>query len=465
MRLVTTIMLLNRKALSITSLFTIITLTTATALQAQDNSPYSRYGIGNLVPNTNINNRAMGGISAAYADFMSINFNNPASYARFQALLEERSKQMASGRVILDVGLNIDNRTLREPNQPTKFTNTNATFSHVQLGIPLRKNWGMSFGLRPISRVGYKINRTERLTDGATGRPIDTAVTEFNGSGGAFLPSIGTGFAIGNFSAGANVGYLFGRKEFNTSRYILNDSVFHFGSNHSTNSSFGDVYFNAGAQYRIILKKDPTTDKERTILTLGLSGNLQQDIKGTQDVVRQVQISSNFADTVFNRTGVEGSVTYPASYTAGFVLENIVGNSGSFLFGADLLQTKWSNYRYFGAIDSVQDNWQLRVGGHYRPNAKVGSTYWNNVTYRAGFFFGPDYIRIGNQIPLYGITFGMGLPLANYNRLSPYQFTTINVALEYERRGNNENALKENMFRISLGLNFSDLWFTKRKYD
>lgn len=458
MRLVTTMMLLNRKALSISSFFTIMALAAATGLQAQDNSPYSRYGIGNLVPNTNINNRAMGGISAAYADFMSINFSNPASYSRFQALLEERSKQMASGRVILDVGLNIDNRTLREPNQPTKFSNTNATFSHVQLGVPLRKNWGMSFGLRPISRVGYKIARTERLTDGVTGRPIDTAVTEFNGSGGAFLPSIGTGFAIGNFSAGINVGYLFGRKEFNTSRFITNDTVFHYGSNHITNSSFGDLYFNAGAQYRITLNK-------RTTLSLGVAGNLQQDIKGTQDVVRQVQIGSNFADTVYNQSDVAGSVTYPASYTGGLVLENTFGSTGSFLLGADLMQTKWSNYRYFGAIDSVQDNWQVRVGGHYRPSAKTGGNYWNNVTYRAGFFFGPDYIRIGNQIPLYGITFGMGLPLANYNRLSPYQFTTINLALEYERRGNNENALKENMFRISLGLNFSDLWFTKRKYD
>ena len=258
MRLVTTMMLLNRKALSISSFFTIMALAAATGLQAQDNSPYSRYGIGNLVPNTNINNRAMGGITAAYADFMSINFNNPASYSRFQALLEERSKQMASGRVILDVGLNIDNRTLREPNQPTKFSNTNATFSHVQLGVPLRKNWGLSFGLRPISRVGYKINRTERLTDGVTGQPIDTAITEFNGSGGAFLPSIGTGFAIGKFSAGINVGYLFGRKEFNTSRYIINDTVFHYGSNHITNSSFGDLYFNAGAQYRITVNKRTT---------------------------------------------------------------------------------------------------------------------------------------------------------------------------------------------------------------
>ena len=128
------------------------------------------------------------------------------------------------------------------------------------------------------------------------------------------------------------------------------------------------------------------------------------------------------------------------------------------------MQNKWNNYRFFGATDSVQDNWQLRVGTHFRPNARPGS-YWSNVTYRAGVFFGPDYIRLANQVPIFGLSFGMALPLANFNRLSPYQFTNINVALEYEQRGNNDNQLKENMFRISLGLNFSDLWFTKRKYD
>ncbi len=36
---------------------------------AQDNSPYSRYGLGDLVPNTNVNSRAMGGVSAGYVDY------------------------------------------------------------------------------------------------------------------------------------------------------------------------------------------------------------------------------------------------------------------------------------------------------------------------------------------------------------------------------------------------------------
>jgi hypothetical protein len=41
----------------------------------------------------------------------------------------------------------------------------------------------------------------------------------------------------------------------------------------------------------------------------------------------------------------------------------------------------------------------------------------------------------------------------------------LNLAFEYLKRGNNNNLLKENLFRFSVGLNLSDLWFGKRKYD
>jgi hypothetical protein len=111
----------------------------------------------------------------------------------------------------------------------------------------------------------------------------------------------------------------------------------------------------------------------------------------------------------------------------------------------------------------VQNNWQLRFGGQYRPQSKLN--YFSNVSYRAGFYTGKDYITAGGELPQWGASFGLGLPIANYNRLSLNQYTIINLALEYDKRGNDENLLKENMFRVSIGLNLSDLWFTKRKYD
>jgi hypothetical protein len=102
------------------------------------------------------------------------------------------------------------------------------------------------------------------------------------------------------------------------------------------------------------------------------------------------------------------------------------------------------------------------VGGSFRP--KLSRAYLSAVTYRAGFYAGKDYITAGGKLPLWGGSLGLGLPIANYSRQS-LQYTVVNLAFEYNKRGNNDNPLKENMFRLSLGLNFSDFWFNKRKYD
>ncbi|RYF79300.1 MAG: hypothetical protein EON98_14765, partial [Chitinophagaceae bacterium] len=136
------------------SLFALLLLVAASA-NAQDNSPYSRYGLGNQYPRTNIINRGMGGVSAAYAgtyygyaqrmnldridsaafsEMTSVNYNNPASFAAFQANMEARSGKVASARVILDVGLNFNSRKLAEPNTTKSFTSSDALFSHVYVG-------------------------------------------------------------------------------------------------------------------------------------------------------------------------------------------------------------------------------------------------------------------------------------------------------------------------------------------
>ena len=426
-------------------------------VSAQENSPYSRYGLGNTMPTTNVANRGMGGISAAYADPLSVNFNNPASYSRFQVTTEPRSGKPLYGRVVFDVGINIENKTLREPNVAQKFTGAYASFSHLQLGIPLNKAWGLSFGLRQLNRISYKVGELGPIFSPETGALIDTGYSEYTGSGGSFLPNVGTGIAIKNLSLGITAGYLFGRREFSTSRALF-DTVEVKSAAYNSEASYGGVFFSGGAQYRLKLNKDSTT-----ILNLGVSGNLKRPLNASVDLYRTA-IGSSGSDTVLQRN-VGGEIVYPASFTAGFVLERRVGANGNFSFGADLVQNKWSSFRFFDAPDSVQDNWQMRFGTQLRPNVKAGSGYFSSVSYRAGFYFGPDYIRVGRELPVYGVSVGLGLPVANYNRLSPGQFTVLNVAFEYEKRGNNDNVLKENLFRISIGLNFSDLWFSKRKYE
>ncbi len=451
---------LRLKKLTAGAVFSIINI----IVLAQDNSPYSRYGLGDLAPRTNIVTRGMGGFSAGYADPLSINFNNPASYSSFLSYREERSKKSTSGRVLFDVGLNFENHNLREGNTTQKFTSSNALFSYMQLGLPLKRNWGLNFGLRQISKVGYKIVHLERLLDPDTGNPIDSSFTEFSGDGGTFLATTGTGFAIKNLSVGINFGYLFGKKEFATKRAFLNDTVAYNSSNHTTNTSFGNIFLSGGMQYKIDLNK-------KLLLRLGAYGNLKQTLNAEQDILRQTFRRTTSGDvqldSVFEQKNIKGKVIYPSGYGFGFVLEKKIDQQNNkyatWLLGIDLVQNNWSQYRFYGATDLVKNNWELRLGGQVRPEPK--RNYFSNVAYRAGFFMGQDYIQVGRDLPMAGLSFGMGLPLANYNQLARTQASIINLSLEFIKRGNNDNLLKENLFRVSVGLSLSDLWFVKRKYE
>jgi len=447
---------------------TCLILFSVTNVYSQDNSPYSRYGLGDIVPSTNINSRGMGSVAASYNDILSINFNNPASYGFFQTVKEPRAEKILYGRAILDVGLNIETRTLQEPNSVEKFTAGNALFSHVQVGVPLGSKWGLSFGLRPMTRINYQVIKREQLIDPDTGLPIDSALTLNEGDGGSYLASVGVGHKIDlginqSLSVGVNGGYLFGNQEYNTRRSLYNDVLFYTSGNLQTTTSYGDLYFNGGLQYQVRLNKD-------IFLTIGAYGNWEQSLKATMDNIWGTYYydeSSGYVtlDSVYTQKNIKGEIVYPASYTAGFIIERpLTTKKAGWLFGIDYALSKWSDYRFFGEVDpSVRDKWEVRAGVQLKPVPR--SNYFSNVSYRAGTFFGPDYVYVNEKLPVFGASFGLGLPLFNYNRQSAGQATLINLAVEYIKRGNNDNVLKENMFRISLGFSLSDFWFRKRKYD
>jgi hypothetical protein len=71
---------------------------------------------------------------------------------------------------------------------------------------------------------------------------------------------------------------------------------------------------------------------------------------------------------------------------------------------------------------------------------------------------------VQQDLPTFGASFGVALPIRS-SRLALNQFNALNLSFEYLKRGNNDNVLKENLFRFSVGFNFTDLWFIKKKYE
>ena len=427
--------------------------------QAQENSPYSRYGWGNLVPSTPIATRGMGGIGTGYVDYderydlkqiyprsQAINFSNPASYSRLRI-------------TSFDLGFEVENQVLREQNNIDKYKASFANISYLHLGIPLSRkhNFAMIFGLRPISRINYKVESYARELNPVTGNSIDSTLTSYEGTGGSYQAYAGLGKAFGNFSVGVNVGYYFGTKDFATRKSFLNDSVAYYKGNYQTKANFGGIFLQTGVQYRAKLSKDLR-------LNLGATASFNRNYKAKRDLIRETfeydgSGGTYTRDSVYQENDIAGTVTFPGSVSGGFTLEKL----DKWMFGADYTTTSWDDFRLYDVKDSVATNWKIRVGGQFIPNA-AGKSYWSRVTYRMGFNFGPDYIRYNQQeLNQYAVTAGFGFPIRP-NRFSN-QYTNLNLALEFGRRGNNETLLKENMFRVSLGVTLSDLWFVKRKYD
>ena len=425
---------------------------------AQENSPYSRYGLGDLAPNHNIFTRGMGGIAAATIDYQSINFVNPASLASLQS-------------TIFDIGIEADFRTLKSTNPVKKFSSANSLFSYIQLGFPLttakmRKDsmaWGLSFGLRPVTKINYKIEKFSSI------RSIDSAYTLYEGSGGANQAFIGTGLKIKKFSFGINAAYLFGTKNYSTRLSLINDTVSYYKSNSSNQTNYGGILLTGGLQYDIVLNKDKKNEVAK-ILRFGAYGNLQKKLNARRDDVRETfdydgNSGTYRIDSVFDEKGVKGTIEYPSSFGAGFSYSD-----EHWLVGADYEMTKWSNYRYYGQTDQVQNNWAIRVGGQYFP-AKTNTPvkkYFNFVKYRAGFYYGPDYIKTNNSRPEYGFTIGTGMPLTSL-RTTYYdierKIVMLNTSLEIGNRGNKNTNLRENTVRFSIGISMNANWFIKRKYN
>ena len=429
-------------------------LTTVFCLSAvfsfsQINSPYSRFGLGDVNMSGNALNRGMGGLTAAYTDLQSVNFLNPASYANIKW-------------VTFDVGTEIENRTIQNANGTGKYTSGGFTFNYVTLGLPISKkhNVGMVFGLRPATRINYQIQVSERLNQPQTLQ--DSTLSLYEGQGGTYKAFVGLAKKWGGFSIGANAGYHFGQQEISTRRIFIPDSIntSYYKSNSATNTSLGNFFVEGGLQYQVELKKD-------MYLQVGGTYSLQHNLNGSRDVVREtfeyVSGGGNYAiDTVYRTNSQKGKINFPATYTAGIVLQK----ANNWLLGLQYDGAMWSKFSNYGQKEQLANTYLFRVGGQIIPDY-TSLQILKRISYRAGFYYGKDYINVGNnQLPIYAVTLGAGIPIYHNNYALRQYLTTINLGLEFGMRGNDQAALKENFFRLHIGFSLSDLsWFQKRKYD
>ena len=108
--------------------------------------------------------------------------------------------------------------------------------------------------------------------------------------------------------------------------------------------------------------------------------------------------------------------------------------------------------------NSVRESFKL--GFEYVPGISDVRYYHKRIAYRAGAYYNDEYYTVaGRPVNTAGITLGATLPVFRwYNGLS--------ISLDIGQRGPFSGSLvRENYFKISVGVNLFDIWFQQPRYD
>jgi hypothetical protein len=210
-------------------------------------------------------------------------------------------------------------------------------------------------------------------------------------------------------------------------------------------------------------------------MRVGATASLQQNLNAVQKISRQTFVTNASGglievDSIAKQDNIKGTIVMPATYDAGFMimktLTNTRGNFQLWSAGIEFTTTQWTKYRDYGQADALNNSWALKLGAQISPNPDGGATsYLSNVNYRFGFQFGKDYINAdGNGLKHSSFTLGAGFPIRKWRNYET-QYTVVQAAVQFGRRGSSVNNITENYTQLTLGFSLSDMWFIKRKYD
>ncbi len=414
----------------------VVALGLSSHAQTGINSPYSRYGLGQLYgENLNTVSVSMGGLGIAIHNPTVLNPENPASYG-----------SLDSAAFLFEIGVSGNLTTLKT--ETLTENGYDATLSYIFAGFPITQWWRSGIGIMPFSKIGYNVEVLIEVPD------FSDVSHSFTGDGGLNKVFWGNGFNITKkLRFGVDATYLFGQST-RTSRIYYPDSVYILGTKVVNTYRVGDFIFDYGLQYDFNVN-------EKITGTVGLifSNNFNLTTKFSKlattiagGIDGQIEYVK---DTIVYEPEVKGSVTIPQRYGVG-----IAFNRGeNWLIGADFEWQKWEDYAVFGVKDTLSNSWRIALGGEFTPKHTNISSLFKRLTYRAGFRYNHSYLKFGNNnINEFGISFGFGIPLKNSK-------TGIDLGMEYGRRGTTDNGLiQENFFNFVLGISVQENWFQKRKY-
>lgn len=411
--------------------------------QSGTNSPYSQYGLGQLSEQTSGFNRGMNGLGLGFREHNQVNYINPASYSSIDSLT-----------FIFDAGLSGQVTNFSENGQ--KKNANNADFEYAVAAFRASKHLGVSFGIIPFTNIGYNYSISGYLN----GDKSTTFTNTYNGSGGMHQIYLGAGWEfVKGLSIGANVSYIWG----DIDRSVVNsysDGYINTLSKYYT-ATISSYRIDFGLQYTLPLNK-------KNSLTLGLTYGLGHKLNSDPSCM---VISTNTTTAVADTTSftVNNGLEIPTSFGAGLTWNN----NNKLKLGADFTYQKWGDTKFpvYKVINDVpsyslsdeyySDRYKLTIGGEFCNN-ETNRNFIDRIRFRAGASYASSYYKVNGQDgpDEISVSVGFGIPIVNaYNNRS-----ILNISGQWVR-SEAPGMLKENTFRINIGITFNERWFMKWKVE
>ncbi len=445
--------------------------------QFANQSPYSRFGLGDIYQNGNIGSIGLGGVRTTFNDRSLLNSENPATYGylfnttlqtslRFQALRlteGDNSQELRNG--------NLDQFSLA-------MKRANAPFA-------------VALGVTPFTTTGYAVTSETEIED------IGTATYRYEGNGGINKAFLGAGHRFEfsemryfndkqgvpydslqvvrhSIGVGANLNYFFGNIE--QQRILDINDVTYLDTRNTRNTRMYDFGGEFGLYYENNLRAKYNSNKRLVSLMRLKAGlvyapslNLATRV---EEVYEQTASQSGVdfpIDTAYYIQG-EGSTRIPSRLRAGVALEYVNKNKRSLVVAFDLEQRDWSNFETVidgeNIAEGLVSSSEFSMGIQYRPQPiDEGKNFLARSQYRFGVRSTETYLSLnGTQLVDEAFTFGLSIPFISSRSASKFHF-----GMEFGARGVNEPGLvREEYLNILVGVTLSpfykNLWFIERKY-
>lgn len=410
--------------------FLAMAMAIGTYAQSSTSSPYSQYGIGVLADQTTGFNRGMNGAALGLRQGNIVNTLNPASYSAIDSLT-----------MIFDMGISGQITHYKEGDASVNAKTAN--FDYAVATFRLLPNLGMSFGLLPLSNIGYNYNTKTTLND------VYGTVTEtYEGSGGLHKLYLGAGWRVFKpLSLGFNASFLWGKidRSVTTSNSSAVNSL-----SRSYTANITNFTLDLGLQWE---QKITKTETMTIGATVGIAHKLGADAVCT---ISNLNSGTTTSDTIPN------GYALPMTYGVGVAWNH----AQKLLIDADFTLQQWgrvdypginANGEYVMQSGMLKDRYQWKVGADYVFNAR-GRNLAQRIHYRLGAGYTTPYYNInGKEGPKeISVSAGVGIPLQNsYNNRS-----VLNVGVQWVHNSATD-MITENAFRLTIGLTFNERWFAK----